>query len=350
MSASRAGLSRPGWVAAVALACAAVSVAGAEPRASLADGAVGKIEFQSHTTASQRPLLARSYTGQPPVVVSGVLSLPATGAGLDRAGRSPAVILAHGTGGITDEREHAWARRLAGWGIAAFVVDSYTGRGIRPPSYADTPNYTHFTAHLLDAYRALELLATHPRIDGARVAVMGFSRGGEVAVNAVFERFRAGALGDDAARRFAAHVSFYPYCNFRHTSKALSTAPLLMLLGGADEMTEPGPCQRLAQGLEAVGLPVKLVVYPGAHHGFDRLRPVALDRAYAGVRSCEAEYDLDAMVVRRLDTGAALATSEDNADWLRECRTKGARFGGDPRAREASIEEVRRFLSDVFSR
>jgi hypothetical protein len=44
MSASHAGLSRRGWVGAVALACAAVSVAGAEPRASLADGAVGKLE------------------------------------------------------------------------------------------------------------------------------------------------------------------------------------------------------------------------------------------------------------------------------------------------------------------
>jgi hypothetical protein len=34
----------------------------------------------------------------------------------------------------------------------------------------------------------------------------------------------------------------------------------------------------------------------------------------------------------------------------RECRHKGARFGGNAEALEASIAEVRTFLSDVFGR
>lgn len=328
---------------------AMTAAAHAEPRITLADGMTGKIEFRTYTPASQNPLLTRAYLSGPPSVVSGTLSLPKPGGARERDGTVPAVVLAHGSGGISDERELAWAKRFASWGVAAFVVDSYTGRGLKPPVYADSPGYTHFVAHLLDAYLALQLLGTHPRIDGSRVAVMGFSRGGEVAVNSIFERFRAGALGS-ASDRFAAYIPFYPYCNFRHMSQGLATAPMLMLLGGADEMTEPAPCQHFAAELKARGVPVRVVVYPNAFHGFDRLQPVMLDRHYVGIRSCEAVYDLDTRVIRRLDTGAPLATKEANDAWVRECRMKGARFGGDTRAREASIAEVRGFLTDVFGR
>ena len=142
----------------------------AEPRTTLADGTTGKIEFRTYTPASQNPFLTRSYLGGPPSVVNGTLSLPHRAAPLERAGKVPAVVLAHGSGGISDERELAWAKRFTSWGIAAFVVDSYTGRGLKPPVYANSPGYTHFVAHLLDAYLALQLLGTHPRIDGSRVA------------------------------------------------------------------------------------------------------------------------------------------------------------------------------------
>jgi hypothetical protein len=39
---------------------------------------------------------------------------------------------------------------------------------------------------------------------------------------------------------------------------------------------------RLAAWLKEKGIPIRVVTYPGAHHGFDRLRPVAFDRNYVG--------------------------------------------------------------------
>ena len=85
----------------------------AAPRTTLADGATGKVEFRTYTPASQAPLLTRAYLSGPPAVVSGTLSLPKGGGPLERDGKSPAVILVHGSGGVSDERELAWARRFS---------------------------------------------------------------------------------------------------------------------------------------------------------------------------------------------------------------------------------------------
>ena len=336
-----------GTVAALVTA-ASLTTALAAPRTNLADGVTGAVEFNSHFPAGQYPFLSRTYLKDPPIVVSGTLSLPAKPT-MQKDGRTPAVILMHGSGGISQEREHAWAQRLNSWGIAAFVLDSFSGRGIKPPNYADK-NFVHGVAHVLDAYLSLQLLATHPKIDGKRIAVMGFSKGGQASLDAVFEPFRLAALGPSAPHKFAAYIPFYPYCNFRHVSKSLAAAPMLMFLAGRDEMTEPRPCQNAASWLKERGVPVKVVVYPDAHHAFDRQRGLQFDKDYVGIKTCEAEMDLDTRKIRRLDTGAPLPTKEANDAWLGECRKRGAHFGGDTKAREAAIGEVRAFLNSVFTR
>lgn len=298
------------------------------------------LAFTSFTPASERPLLTRTYP-RDPVAITGTLSLPTQSGPYERDGKLPAVILMHGTGGILPDREPAWARRFNEWGIAAFHVDSFTARDVKPPLYADAPRYVASVAHIVDAHHALELLARHPRIDKNRVVVMGFSRGGEVALSAMLDRFRRGSL-DDPSLRFAGHIALYPYCALHYRGKQVTTAPLLMLLGGADDTTSPMACQHQADWLGS-RTSVKVVVWPGANHDFDRSTKIGYDANMIGIRACEAEYDVDTLAIHWRD-----GVPFRSVDWLAECRYHGAHVGGDAAALRGSIEEIRQFLARLF--
>lgn len=299
------------------------------------------IAFASYTPVSERPLLTRTYP-RDPVTISGILSLPAEQGRYERAGKVPAVILMHGTGGIMRDREPAWAQRLNGTGIAAFTVDSFTGRGVKAPNYPGQTDHIATVAHVVDAYQALLVLAHHPGIDASRIVVMGFSRGGEVALTTMFDRFRLGSL-EDPTLRFAGHIAFYPYCGVHYRGKSVTTAPLLMLLGGADDMTSPEACRRQAEWL-GTRTSVRTVTFPGANHDFDRSTGLGYDAKMVGVRACEGDYDVDTMVSHFWWQGVSLKP----ADWLARCRYHGGHVGGDPAALRGSIEEVGRFLAQVF--
>jgi len=172
------------------------------PVTSLADGRDGVILFASSTPAGLDRYLEAIQALE--TVVSGELRLPA---GTERV---PAVVLSHSAGGVAEDRDLAWAERFTSIGIAVFIVDSFTPRGVK--GFANQPS---FAASVADVYAALRLLVTHPRIDPARIALMGFSRGGTVALTAALEPVRRVGAPDGA--RFAAHVALYPGCVISRT-------------------------------------------------------------------------------------------------------------------------------------
>jgi dienelactone hydrolase len=121
-----------------------------------------------------------------------------------------------------------------------------------------------------DAYAALRLLAVHPRIDPSRVAIVGFSSGGEVAHLAAFERLRA-AL-DPGQARFAAHVAYYPAGVFGAIAEAgaYTGSPILMLLGEKDENLPVAKVDGYLAYAKAAGFPtpIETVTYQGAYHAW----------------------------------------------------------------------------------
>ena len=153
-------------------------------------------------------------------------------------------------------------------GFATLTYDSFAARGTTGTALQGSSGY--LLPGIADAYAALRLLSGEPRIDADRIAIIGFSYGGEVAHLAAFATLRS-AL-NPGPDRFAAHVAFYPGGNFGVTAEAsaYTGAPVLMLLGGKDENLPVAKIENYLAYARAAGAaaPIETVIYPGAYHAW----------------------------------------------------------------------------------
>ena len=318
------------------LLLAGTAIAADPPVPDLADGRTGKIYFESITPAGYFALAKRQATQK--TVIFGTLLLPKRA-----TGPVPVMVIAHGSSGVAHEREFWWADHLNDIGVGAFVVDSFTPRNIRETATDQTQLST--AANVADALAGLRLLATHPKVDKQRIGVMGFSKGGQVAIYTALEPFRRAVIEDQT--RFAVHVPLYPYCNDWYVSEHITGVPMLMLLGGRDDYTPPGPCQEYAQWFKSKGADVDVIVYATAYHGFDSLRaPVHAKNVVTGA-GCNLKVDLDRFAVTIRATGEDITRTA--ATYARGCVGKGATVGGDSEGRKKSPEDVKAFLKKVFA-
>jgi len=84
------------------------------------------------------------------------------------SGRLPVVVFIHGSGGMGANIEFWW-HEFNAMGISAFAIDGFTGRGLT--SVNTDQALLGRLNFILDAYRALDVLATYPRVDAARIAL-----------------------------------------------------------------------------------------------------------------------------------------------------------------------------------
>jgi dienelactone hydrolase len=210
-------------------------------------------------TLSDRQFLTGDKNGTP-VTIAGVLRIPRLG-----TDRLPAVILLHGSGGIGGNVDR-WSQELNSIGLATFVTDSFTARGIQSTS-ANQALLGRLNM-ILDSYRALALLAAHPRIDPAKIVLMGFSRGGQATLYASLKRFER-MYGPEGAT-YAAYVPFYAPCFTTYIGdEDVSDKPIRLYHGTADNYVPVAPCRTYVERLRKAGRDVTLTEYPDAHHAFD---------------------------------------------------------------------------------
>jgi dienelactone hydrolase len=230
-----------------------------KPVSNLSQAQEGNIYFSSANLGSFREILAGEGQSKP-VTISGMLKMPK-----EANGKVPAVIILHGASGVNDYYFKV-ADMLNNMGIAAFVVDSYEQRGIQSGEETFEKLFHSYATRISDAYAALELLSTHPKIDKRRIAVMGYSHGAKVALFVASEKIRWSFIADDL--RFAAVIAYYPGCFPQFKNIDFTDAPVLLLLAEKDNICPVEACLNYAQRIKDSGIDVKAIVYKGAHHGF----------------------------------------------------------------------------------
>jgi len=286
--------------------------------------------FESLTLSSKQFLTG--VKDGPAVRIGGALRLP------QGTSRIPAVLLVHGSAGIGGNVDR-WAHELNGIGAATFVLDSFTGRGVAE-TVTDQSRLGHL-AMIVDAYRALELLAQHAQIDASRIAVMGFSKGGFVALYSSLKRFQRmyGAHGVE----FAAHIPFYPPCNTVYLEDELvADRPIRVFHGAADDFVSIAPCRSFVNRLRRAGKDVQLTEYAGARHVFDNplyTPPLFLADAVTSNR-CHREERANGEIVN--------AETGQPANWSDPCMARGATVGYDAVATAGATKSVKAFLAETF--
>lgn len=253
-----------------------------------------------------------------------------------------AVIIAPSSSGIEDEREIYYAKELVKAGIAALVIDSFTSRGLTDSVYDQSLLEAWDVEN--DAIAALEKLAEDKRFKPDRIAVMGVSKGGSVAMNTALTARRKWTGVDDV--RFAAHVAISPDCTWT-TRRASSTgAPVFFMLAELDEQTPAPACLAQAARMKDAGNKrIETKVYQGAHHAWEELgAQPEFDPKAENYSQCRVWIEDDGRMFSA-DTGELVPEDDWHAWAQKNCMTLGTKCcGGTQELRDTATRDIIAFL------
>lgn len=257
----------------------------------------------------------------------------------------PAVVMLHGSGGVLSAREITYARQFAAMGIATLVVDAFASRRDRGTGFTERLLNITETMMMADAYAGLGWLAARPEIDPERVALLGFSYGGMVSVYSAYEQVARAFAPPDL--RFAGHAAYYAPCIAQFEDRRTTGRPVLILLGGEDELITPARCETAAEELRSGGSRADVIVYPGAYHQWDGgwSSPRRIGRTLDG---CRLRVETDG-TVRDRNTTLPMVDSLLRKIILGLCsNSDGYLIGRDDAVRARSNADLGRFLAEIL--
>jgi dienelactone hydrolase len=209
--------------------------------------------------------LNASTVGPPGSNKAGELTLPHTG-----TPPYPAVIVLHGCNGVSRHVREV-AARLAGWGYAALVVDSFRPRGFE--NVCNRGKDFSGGRRVADVFAAADYLRSRKDIDPNHIGALGISHGAWTVLYAAM----ASVVVRQNAKPLQAIVAYYPWC-FPHPPPFMTDVQIF--IGGADDWTPARRCvDMLANYPKAASHRPLLKIYPGATHAFDS---AARKRVYFG--------------------------------------------------------------------
>lgn len=284
-------------------------------------------------TLSDRQFLNGASDGTP-VTVGGEFRIAQGG------GRLPVVVLMHGSSGVGATME-AWVHTFNAMGISTFVIDGFTGRGLTAVGRNQVAlGRLNF---IIDIYRSLEILAQHPRVDPERIALMGFSRGGQATLYASLERFNA--LWNKSGIRFAAYIPFYPDCSTSYVGDTeVADKPIRIFHGTLDDYDPIASCKAYVTRLLEAKRDAVLTEYPDSEHGFDRgllgVSSSVVSSNAQTVRHCHIKEGDDGMLMN--------ADTKEPFTYKDPCVELNPHVGGNPATAAEARNAVTDFLAALF--
>src|ERR1700754_3315497 len=256
------------------------------------------------------------------------------------SGKLPVVVLMHGSSGVGAGMD-PWVRHFNAMGISTFVIDGFSGRGLT----AVGPNQALLGRlnFIIDIYRSLEILAKHPRVDPDRIALMGFSRGGQAALYASLERFQK--LWNKSGAQFAAYIPFYPDCATSYaTDTDVAARPIRIFHGTPDDYNPVASCKAFVQRLQEARRDVVLTEYADSQHGFDSgligMSNVTVSANSQTVRNCRI-MEGDGGVLMNAETRTPFSYKD-------ACVELNPHVGGNPATAQEARKAVSEFLQALF--